>query len=180
MPTQDDVDYLRIAATGIAIREGVAGGRSLDGATSDDLWLAAESVAKFISPPSPVTVSDTWELMQFLANVSDKWNVPENESVATIAYDHLERVIYELTTILNEVLPDSALELQKWRDLRSLNHAIRRRIYLDRDKPAIYRWLSNIRVAVGTTIASVLYRGGKLLSSAGKKANSDGAFRGEN
>jgi hypothetical protein len=165
-----ELQYLDAVAVSLAERERTFGSLSPDGPSSAEVSLAGTMLADLLSGAIPSNHSELWKVVEALAGVSDKWVDPEADPLGVAPHAYLENMIHELGGHLkNESLSDQASNLQNWFDLRLLRQVARRSVHRDQQKPPHLRWISNLRVMIGTTVGSLMYKSGRLLRSTGRR-----------
>ena len=124
-----DLSSLQTVADQLAAREDALGGLPDGCPSSEEMRAVVTDVAKWLAAGDEdgLTVSNTWEIVQRLAYVSDKWT-DQNDPIGAVARERLEEIIQGLNKVLSDAMPALAETQRKWQDLRQLEHVLKRRL----------------------------------------------------
>jgi hypothetical protein len=169
--TESDVGLsLSNIAAQMEQRERDLGQPAGDGPTADEVWSTVAAI-ELLDGAADVTPTQLWETIQLLAETCDKWLVPEEDPIGTVARPAFEEVIFRLEHLLNKFVPGAKDEIEKHENTRALAYHAKRSAFLRARNPNLFQKLGidfEPSVFFRTLFATALYRTGKALSALGK------------
>ena len=98
--------------------------------TAQDLWNLVAIVESASNIGKTATVGEVNQIMQSLVAISDKWVDPESDPIGSQVFAPTEEIIRQLLQLIGQAMPETAQNLKNWNTLRTMEQAMRRRLYL--------------------------------------------------
>lgn len=174
MPDTSDeslFSYLTRLAEQVKTRESELGVYPGDGPTSEQADTFLASLQPLIEPREQgFTPMELWNSFQVAVNTEMLWLLPEHDAIGKSMEAGLRELQARLGKLLDQYVPDQSAERQTYVNMAILANAAQRQVKLQSNKPVLFRFIGNVRVACQTGLASLLYSFGSALKRLSGKA----------